>query len=313
MSDDIRTGRTQSVKLTKDFYVQDLHKSMFINDLFVLIPAYYVRTWGREILCQHTRGQKWTDVQVEYHPPRQAEDGKKKRFCCSLRYLRSERTQAASYRLKWGKDLAIQFARDYPKSFVRAIEFHIGDEEYNEKGYCEFDIGGFKEQVQLKISWKKGSPKLTIKELFQVREDAQFFPNVYRQLSGYLISDHLLGDDEERARRIHATGWKERIHLKDEMKENILYILANRSRGEVYFGQTKEALSKRYPKNREHHNFDEWQEYCSLHLPEGVTDFQRILIERCLIEAGAQLFENELGVAKSIFGDSAIKLMNKKR
>ena len=137
-------------------------------------------------------------------------------------------------------------------------------------------------------------PKLTIKELFQVREDAQFFPNVYRQLSGYLISDHLLADDEERARRIHATGWKERIHLKDEMKENILYILANRASGEVYFGQTKEALSKRYPKSREHHNFDEWQEYCSLYLPEGITDFQRILMERCLIEAGAQLLRMSL-------------------
>ena len=36
-------------------------------------------------------------------------------------------------------------------------------------------------------------------------------------------------------------------------------------------------------------------------------------MERCLIEAGAQLFENELGVAKSIFGDSTIKLRNKKR
>ena len=155
MSKDIRTGQISSVKLTKDFYVQDLHKSMFINDLAVLI-RYYVRIRVGKYLVSDL-GVKMDRCSIEYTtPPRQAEDVKKKRFNCSLRYLRSDRTQASSYRLKWDKDLAIQFARDYPKSFVRAIEFHIGDEEYKEKGYTEFDIGGFKEQVHLKISWRKG-------------------------------------------------------------------------------------------------------------------------------------------------------------
>ena len=43
---DKRTDRVQPVRLSSDFFPLDIHKSMFINDLTVTIPSYYVKTWG---------------------------------------------------------------------------------------------------------------------------------------------------------------------------------------------------------------------------------------------------------------------------
>ena len=65
-----------------------------------------------------------------------------------------KRNKESSYRIKWDKDFAIQLAKDYPKSFVRSLEYHIGDEYYKKQQFTEYDIGGFKEQVQVKINWK---------------------------------------------------------------------------------------------------------------------------------------------------------------
>ena len=47
------------------------------------------------------------------------------------------RAKTSSYRLKWDKQFAVQLAKDYPKSFVRSLEFHIGDSFYKEKAYTD--------------------------------------------------------------------------------------------------------------------------------------------------------------------------------
>ena len=70
--------------------------------------------------------------------------------------------------MKWDKQFAVQLAKDYPKSFVRSLEFHIGDNFYKEKNYTEYDIGGFKEQLQVKIQWKQEVPVINIKEFFNL-------------------------------------------------------------------------------------------------------------------------------------------------
>ena len=62
----------------------------------------------------------------------------------------------------------MQLAKDYPKSFVRALEFHIGDEHYKDLKYTEFDIGGFKEQLQVKIVWESDKPVVVIKSFFEL-------------------------------------------------------------------------------------------------------------------------------------------------
>ena len=98
---------------------------------------------------------KW-EVDFMYESPRAL--GREKliyKAKLTLSFIK-KRNKTSSYRLKWDNEFAAQLAKDYPKSFVRALEFHIGDEYYKEKQYTEYDIGGFKEQLQVKILWEKG-------------------------------------------------------------------------------------------------------------------------------------------------------------
>lgn len=311
---DRRTDRVQSIKLSPDFFPLDIHKSMFINDLMISLPSYYVKSWGNEILNQHTTdNQKW-EVDIEYQSPK--EMGKTiYKFKGKLTLANSKgRKQESCYRIKWNNSFAIQLAKDYPKSFVRSLEFHIGDEHYKNLRYTEFDIGGFKEQLQVKIKWELNKPIVTIKEFFRVRDEAQGFPKVFKELSSYLIADYLLSSEDELLRRIQVTEWKHRKEITNELNENNIYILLNREKKEVYFGETKKSLSKRYPSNQKHHSFDDWDEYSVIQLPPETSDHTRLLIERVLIATGSKLFPNKIYNELPVLNEeNGLKLKNIKK
>lgn len=311
---DRRLQRVQSIKLSSDFFPLDIHKSMFINDMMITIPAYYVKAWGIEILDSHNKSNcKW-DVKIKYTSPR--EEGNKTYDINSKLTLAFSkgRKKESCYRLKWNSDFAEQLAKDYPKSFVRALEFHIGDDYYKKIKYTEFDIGGFKEQLQLKIKWEDNKPVITIKEFFRVRNESQGFPNVFKELSSYLIADYLLSSEEEVLRRVNVTKWKNRTEISKEVNENNIYLLLNRENKEVYFGETKQSLSKRYPCNQKHHSFDNWDEYSVIQLPPETSNHTRLLIERVLIATGAKLFPNNIYTEPSVLKEeNGLKLKNKKK
>jgi hypothetical protein len=311
---DKRSNRVQPIRLSSDFFPLDIHKSIFINDLTITIPSYYVKAWGIDILDNHNEDNfKW-DVTIEYEQPREL-NREKILFTATLwlSFIK-KRNKESSYRLKWGKDFAVQLAKDYPKSFVRSLEFHIGDDYYKNLKYTEFDIGGFKEQLQIKISWKNNSPNVIIKELFRVREEIQGFPNVFRELSSYLIADYLLSDDQEVLRRIQVTEWKPREYLNREINENNIYLLLNREKGLFYIGETRKSLSQRYPESQAHHNFNEWNEYSIIQLPPETSDSTRLLIERVLISFSTKIFPNNLSENLSLLQENRVLyLTNKKK
>lgn len=312
---DKRSKRVQSIKLSPEYFPLDIHKSMFINDLMITFPAYYVKTWGDEILNKHNIiNNKW-EVDIEYQSPK--EMGKKDYIFKGKLTLANikKRNKESCYRLKWNNGFAIQIAKDYPKSFVRSLEFHIGDDYYKKLQYTEFDIGGFKEQLQVKVKWENDKPKIFIKEFFRVRDELQGFPNVFKELSSYLIADYLLSSENELLRRIQITKWKPRSEMRNELNENNIYILLNRENKEIYFGETKKSLSKRYPINQPHHSFNNWDEYSIVQLPPETSDHTRLLIERILIAVGAKLFPNKIynnepSILNTEYG---LKLMNKKK
>jgi len=292
---DKRTNRVQPIRLSPIFFPLDIHKSMFINDLMITIPQYYAESWGVETLNKHNNKNKKWDVDILYESPK--ETGKiKTKFNAKLSlFFAKGRKQTSSYRLKWDNQFAVQLANDYPKSFVRSLEFHIGDDYYKEQKFTEYDIGGFKEQLQVKIKWnKEGVPSITIKEYFRVREESQGFPKVFKELSSYLIADYLLSSEDEILRRIQVTKWKPRKEISKELNENNIYLLLNREKKELYFGETKQSLSQRYPKNQKHHSFDDWTEYSIIQLPPETSEHARLLIERVLIAVGSKLFPNTL-------------------
>jgi hypothetical protein len=311
---DKRTNRVQPIRLLPKFFPLDIHKSMFINDLMITIPQYYAESWTALVLDEHNQDNKLWEIEIKYESPK--ETGKvKHKFKGKLSlFFAKGRSQTSSYRLKWNNEFAIQLAKDYPKSFVRSLEFHIGDEYYKEQKFTEYDIGGFKEQLQVKIVWKKNKPEIRIKEFFRVRDESQGFPKVFKELSSYLIADYLLSSEDELLRRIQLTNWKPRADLEKELNENNIYILLNRETKEVYFGETKKSLAKRYPKNQKHHSFENWTEYSIIQLPPETSDHTRLLIERVLIATGSILFPNILNKNIPVLKfEGGLTLMNKKK
>lgn len=311
---DKRSNRVQPIRLSPEFFPLDIHKSMFINDLTITIPSYYVKSWEKGIILLHNEQNfKW-EVDIEYESPKDL--GRAIHNFKATLWLSfiKKRNKESSYRIKWDKDFAVQLAKDYPKSFVRSLEFHIGDEYYKEQKFTEYDIGGFKEQLQVKIEWKDNRPIVKIKEYFKVREESQGFPNVFKELSSYLIADYLLSSEDQLLRRIQITEWKPRKEIKNELNENNIYLLLNRDKQEIYIGETKKSLSKRYPEAQKHHSFDDWTEYLIIQLPPETHNQTRLLIERILIATGSLLFENKLGIKNIVsIGNKGLKLMNKKK
>jgi hypothetical protein len=287
---------------------------MFINDLMISIPAYYVKSWSLNILSQHGSDNcKW-EVDIKYTSPKELGQ-KTYTFKAKLTLANSKkRNQESNYRLKWSNEFAVQLAKDYPKSFVRSLEFHIGDEYYKNLQYTEFDIGGFKEQLQVKIKWENNKPTVVMKEFFRVRDEVQGFPNVFKELSSYLIADYLLSSEDELLRRIQVSDWKNRGEINKEINENNIYILLNRQTKEVYFGETKKSLSKRYPDKQEHHSFEDWNEYAVIQLPPETSDHTRLLIERVLIATSSKIFPNTLYKGEPVLNDkNGLTLKNKKK
>lgn len=311
---DKRTDRVQPIRLSPEFFPLDIHKSMFINDLTITVPSYYAKMWGDEVLSNHDENNRLWEIGIEYHSPKEL--GREINIFkakLTLSFIK-KRNKESSYRLKWDNEFAVQLAKDYPKSFVRALEFHIGDEHYKGLKYTEFDIGGFKEQLQVKITWVNNKPSVTIKEFFRVKEESQGFPMVFKELSSYLIADYLLSSDAELLRRIQITEWKPRTEISKELNENNIYILLNRDKNEVYFGETKQSLSKRYPSTQKHHSFDDWNEYSIIQLPPETSDHARLLIERVLIATGCKLFPNNLSQESPvIINGFGLTLKNRKK
>lgn len=310
---DKRSNRAQPIRLSADFFPLDIHKSMFINDLTITIPSSYVKSWGEELLQNHDPNNfKW-NLEIDYTRPKELGRQKLKFNVTLWLSFAKNRSKESSYRIKWDKDFAVQLAKDYPKSFVRALEFQIGDEYYKNLKYTEFDIGGFKEQLQVKIKWEDDKPKIIIKEYFRVRDESQIFPKVFEELSSYLIADYLLSSEDELLRRIQITDWRPKSSIIKELNENNIYILLNRLKKEIYFGETKQSLSRRYPLNQEHHSFKDWDEYSIIQLPPETTNHSRLLIERVLIAIGSKLFLNDLQVEDSAGGEFGFKLKNLKK
>ena len=79
----------------------------------ITLPIYYVKTWGESTLNSHNeKNCKW-EVDIKYESK-------------VTLFFAKGRKQESSYRLKWNSNFSEQLAKDYPKSFVRALEFHMG-------------------------------------------------------------------------------------------------------------------------------------------------------------------------------------------
>ena len=311
---DKREGRTQAIKLLGDYFIQSLHKSMFINDRMISLSPSMVQSWGEEIYENHNIGDSW-EVKINYRRPK-VFGGKTIKFDAILSFGR-HRGKASSYRLSWRKadhsKFAKQLAKDYPQSFIRTIEYQVGEEYYNEKKYSEYDIGGFKEELMIRVKWENQLPIIDIKEFYSVRKEEQLFPTVYGQFSDFLIANFLTSSKQELKRKVNTLGWKKRKQKNKEIKEGSkIYILSNEKDKSLYIGETSRSLPQRYPKNHKHSTIPDWDKYAVIELPPDTSKETRLLIERVLITTGSLLFKNNIDKSTQPF-EKNIKLKNKKK
>ena len=291
---DKRTGRTQPIRLATGFIPVSIQKSMFLDDLMISLPAYYVQQWMGELKYKKYSGES---LVFKYKPPRNLREERSQHrgddFGVSLSFFEAKgRTKASSCRLSWGVDLAKTLAADYPASFAAALEYKFGQRYYNELGFSWADVG-FNEQLQLKVEVLDGGERIQIeiRELYREKEEKQQFPYLAQRLGRYAIAEYLLRESEGKVSRVSAQGWKERFQLDGEVVQNVVYLLANPKTGQAYVGETAKSLGGRYSLTEANHALSDWSHFNVIPLPSGTGSDERKLIQNCVIQMMAGILE----------------------
>ena len=313
---DARTGRKQSITLSQGFQALTLHKSIWFREKQISIPVDY---WKRIKPGLGSELTGWNQINIIYYGPRELntkKDGSTNwkhplpvKYKGSLKPSKSKgRHKDSSWRLKWGEGLSEKLANDYPFSMVRACEYELGESSgkyYSNLGYSELDIGGTIEQVQYKIELDENSkvPICIIKELYRRKDLTLDTPLVFKKF--WPIIFQTIGENDSSI-EYFSNNWKERSQLNSEVKENIIYILADDNNG-FYIGESKLSLKSRYGSSENHDTGIDWTRYKILHLPYGTPDVFRKTLESALIHIMSFLMptnvkQNEVGEGVSFYG-----------
>ena len=289
---DARTGRKQSISLDEGFQALTLHKSIWFREKQISIPIDY---WKRIKTELGPNPNGWDKINIIYKSPRILQTkndgsstwkaGTKISFTGSLKPSRSKNRSAdSSWRIKWDEGLSEKLANDYPFSMVRACEYELGessDKYYSRQGFSELDIGGTIEQVQYKLSLdaKTKIPICEIKELYKRKDLTLDTPLVFKKFWPIIFQTI---DDSDSDIEYFGKNWRNRNQLTSEIKENIIYILADENNG-FYVGETKGSLKARYGLSEKHETGIDWTKYKILNLPFGTPDVLRKTLESALI------------------------------
>lgn len=325
---DTRTGRKQSVNLSQGYQALTLHKSIWFREKQISIPIDY---WKRVKVELGENENGWDHVVIRYHSPRilvSTKDGSsiwKKgpsySFTASLKPSKSKKRNAdSSWRLKWEEALSEQLANDYPFSMVRACEYELGesiDKYYSSLGFSELDIGGTIEQVQYRLSLdvKTSNPICEIKELYRRKELTLDTPMVLKKF--WPIIFQTINEDDSDIQYFEG-NWKSRNQLSTEVKENIIYILADENNG-YYIGESRGSLKARYGSMKDHDTGINWTKYKILYLPFGTPDAFRKTLESALIHVVSLLIPTSINKRKfmnevqPIFLNEKTLLYNRKK
>jgi hypothetical protein len=325
---DARTGRKQSISLSQGFQALTLHKSIWFREKQISIPIDY---WQRIKTELGPNPDGWNHIKIIYHSPRVLQKktdgtsnwnkGPSFVFKGSLKPSKSKnRDVDSSWRLKWEDSLSEQLANDYPFSMVRACEYELGESDkkyYSKRGFSELDIGGTIEQVQYKFSFDSNAstPTCEIKELYKRKDLTLDTPLVFKKFWPIIFQTI---EDNDSDIEYFGANWKNRNQLASEVKENIIYILADDDNG-FYIGETKGSLKARYGLFEEHDTGINWTKYKILPLPFGTPDVLRKTLESALIHIMSILMPTnikspDLSETKPIYGlEASYLLFNRKK
>jgi hypothetical protein len=194
------------------------------------------------------------------------------------------------FRLFFEKELCDILKDVFLMSYMRSIEQDLrkGNPEYsaldieNEIPFWEF----------LDIEFDK-QDKCFHFNAYYIQKPAfiELFKELVKSHTLKIIDDYINSKDEF---RFIKEDWLPRTKLKTQIDaKNVIYNLIDTKNKKLYIGEA-ESLNQRLNQNRE--VIKDWNYYRFDCLPQGLTKYQRIAIERLLIRTFASFFSNKKGI-----------------
>lgn len=210
-----------------------------------------------------------------------------------------------SYRLFFSKDLADILKSTFIMTFMRDLEFKLGDydEDENNRQSIE-DIIPFNEFLDIEFDAN------TKTFIFNAHyRQKPIFNNLFTKILDTTVLSSISDEIEgKRKDRIQKSDWIKKEELDKTVDQpNVLYTLLDINNEQIYFGEAI-SLKKRLSGSRP--EIPNWTHFRYDVLPSSLSEY-RVDIERMIIRQLASLFENKknLHLKNTV---SSFKLMNKK-
>ena len=213
------------------------------------------------------------------------------------------RTKRGQYRFKFlDKKLIDLLKETFNSSYIRVIE---GELRKSKNSDCNIENEiPFWEFIDIEFNVNDKQMLLTAHYVQK---------SIYNQLFMELSKSHAIEEIENRIFhdsdfRIVKSDWKEKINLKSQIDiKNVIYNLIDTENKEIYIGEAY-SLKDRVVENRS--EIPSWSHYRFDSLPEGLTQKQRVAIERLMIRTFASFFKNTKSIDSFEVSDFVLK--NKK-
>ncbi len=213
------------------------------------------------------------------------------------------RTKNGQYRFKiLDKNLINLLKEIFNSSYIRVIE---GELRKNKDSNCNIEQEiPFWEFIDIEFDALE-------RKMFLTAHYVQ--KSMYNELFTELSKSHAIEEIENRIfqindLRIVKSDWKEKSDLPSQIDfKNVIYNLIDTENKEVYIGEAK-SLKGRVIEGRS--EIPGWNHYRFDSLPDGLSQKQRVAIERLIIRTFASFFRNTKNIDS--FEVSEYKLTNKK-
>lgn len=255
------------------------------------IPSAWVNTWDLDNRFSTSVGFKSKEGQIEIIFKSKSYNGV------------IVRTKRGQYRFKFlDKKLIDLLKETFNSSYIRVIEGELRKSK-NLDCNIENEIP-FWEFIDIEFN-------VNDKQMILTAHYVQ--KSIYNQLFMELSKSHAIEEIENRIFhdsdfKIVKSDWKEKNNLKSQIDfKNVIYNLIDTENKEIYIGEAH-SLKDRVFENRS--EIPNWNHYRFDSLPEGLTQKQRVAIERLIIRTFASFFKNTKSIDSFEVSDFVLK--NKK-
>ncbi|HAW20963.1 MAG TPA: hypothetical protein DCX14_12340 [Flavobacteriales bacterium] len=254
------------------------------------IPVWVLELWRKSgLIVPEKKGQS-----SKFHSTM---DGRV--YSCSVK--KRKKKNGYQYYLSFDNDLGGKLRESFLMTFMRSIEAELSGKKAHQNIEAAIPFWEF---LDIEFIPTNLSFKLTAHYTIPPQ-----FPNLFARLSSSAALKAIdLGNDDHEDLRIHKQGWASREDYKQEIGAfNVIYTLLDTKAKLIYVGEAKD-LKKRFDKG--HDEIREWDFYRFNVLPRGLSDRNRLELERMAIRDLASLIPNNTN--EDIISVSDFKLVNRK-